>query len=345
MSRVRIRRLDPWQAAGASGRGLPRQTSWSLGSRADAAGDLDLGSRIGLAADVQSTAGNAAMAHLVGLVRTDHKTDPPGGLGEIMALSGPGNRGLTKTAYTANPPMFRGGAVEQAGTSWVTRPAKVKLRELEHEVYWPADGLHKIRSLGKGTQFLDVSVDWSNKLGEGETEHVTDSDMAYAMTWGKVAAVLNKMAEEKFTGPTVEAAQQSAWQTFKARLPEGLKPEGDTPTAEAQEKKWGADDKNTIFRKMMNETKRARDFGLAHARPEPQGEPRRRPDRRALEGQLADRRPQDAPADERSLGPHHEGLDGILRSLSAPESASPAGSIDVRGDGDDPRPARACRWG
>ena len=113
--------------------------------------------------------------------------------------------------------------------------------------------------MGKGTQFLDVSEDWSDKLGEGETEHVTDSDTAYAMTWGKVAAVLNKMAEEKFTGPTVEAALQSAWQTFKARLPEGLRPEGDTPTAEAQEKKWGADDKNTIFRKLMNETKRARD--------------------------------------------------------------------------------------
>ena len=61
------------------------------------------------------------------------------------------------------------------------------------------------------------------------------------MTWGKVAAVLNKMAEEKLTGPTVEAALQSAWQTFKTRLPEGMRPEGDTPTAEAQEKKWGAE--------------------------------------------------------------------------------------------------------
>ena len=94
------------------------------GARADAAGDLDLGSRIGFAADVQSTAGNAAMPHLVGLVRRDHKTDPPGGLGEIMALSGPGNRGLTRTSYTANPPLFRGGQVQQAGEGWVTRSAR-----------------------------------------------------------------------------------------------------------------------------------------------------------------------------------------------------------------------------
>ncbi len=261
MSRVRIRRLDPWQAAGASGRGAPRETSWSLASRADAAGDLDLGARIGLAADVQSSAGNAAMRHLVGLVRSDHKKDPPGGLGEIIALSGPGNRGLTRTSFTANPPLFRGGRVEQDGQSWVSRPAKVKLPALEHEVYWPAPGLHKIRSLGKGSQFLDVTGDWSTILGKGETEHVTDSDAAYAMTWGKVAAILNAMADEKFTGATPEAAQQAAWQAFKRRLPAGMRPEGETPTAEAQEKIWGPDDKNTLFRKLMNETKRLRDSG------------------------------------------------------------------------------------
>ena len=69
------------------------------------------------------------------------------------------------------------------------------------------------------------------------------------------------MAQETFTGPTAEAAQQAAWTTFKGRLPDGLRPGGDTPTAEAQEKNWGADDKNTMFRKLMNQTKRARDSG------------------------------------------------------------------------------------
>ena len=80
---IRGRRPAPPGAA------FPARPPGASGAGADAAGDLDLGSRIGLAADLQSTAGNAAMAHLVGLVRTDHKTDPPGGLGEIMALSGP----------------------------------------------------------------------------------------------------------------------------------------------------------------------------------------------------------------------------------------------------------------
>ena len=70
---------------------------------------------------------------------------------------------------------------------------------------------------------------------------------------------LNKMAEESFTGPTTEDATKAAWQAFKRRLPEGLRPDGDAPTAEAQEKKWGADDPATLFRKLMAETKRARD--------------------------------------------------------------------------------------
>jgi hypothetical protein len=259
MSRRRIRRLEPSEAVLGAGRAAVRPATWSLGRRVAARDDLDLGSRIGLAADLQRTAGNGATTQLVGLARTDRRKDPPGGLAEIMAASGPGNRGLTRTSYTANPPLFRAGRVEQDGSSWVARPAEVRLPSLDHEVMWPAQGLHKIRSLGKGSQFLDVTQDWSDKLGEGETEHVTDIDRAWEMTWGKVASIINAMAKEKFTGSTVDAAQAAAWQAFRRRLPDLLRPEGDTPSADAQEKKWGADDKTTPFRKLMNESKRARD--------------------------------------------------------------------------------------
>ncbi len=259
MSRLRTRRLEPSDALLAGLRRGGRPTDWSLAARAGAASSLDLGARIGLAADMQGTAGNRAMNRLVGLVRTDRKKDPPGGLAEIMAASGPGNRGLTRTSYTANPPLFRAGRVEQQGGSWVARPAEVRLPSLDHEVMWPAPGLHKLRSLGKGSQFLEVTEDWSNTLGTGETEHVTDIDLAWSRTWGKVASVLNAMAKESFTGSTVEAAQAAAWQAFRRRLPDLLRPEGETPTAEAQEKKWGADDPATPFRKLMNESKRVRD--------------------------------------------------------------------------------------
>ena len=87
--------------------------------------------------------------------------------------------------------MFHGGQVEQAGTGWATRPAKVRLPSLDHEVIRRPPASTRSGRWGKGTQFLDVTVDWSDKLGEGETEHVTDGDAAYEMTWGKIAAVLN----------------------------------------------------------------------------------------------------------------------------------------------------------
>jgi hypothetical protein len=259
VSRVRIHRIEPWEATLPAAVRRERASGWSVADRTGAAGALDLGSRIAFAADLQAKAGNAAMGHVLGRVRTDHKADPPGGLADIMAKSGPGNRGLTRTSYTANPPLFRGGQTESTGGVVSIRPAPVRLPKLDQDVFWPAPGLHKIRAMGKGSQFLDVSVDWSNKLGEGETEHVTDNDAAYAMTWGKVASVLNKMAEERFTGASIDDATKAAWQAFKNRLPQALRPDGDSPTPEAQEKKWGADDKNTIFRKLMNESKRARD--------------------------------------------------------------------------------------
>ena len=84
------------------------------------------------------------------------------------------------------------------------------------------------------------------------------------MTWGRVASTINAMAAgQAFTGPTVDAARDAAWSAFKAKLPEGFRPTGETPTTEAQEAVWGMDDL-TVFRRMMRETKRARDNGGWH---------------------------------------------------------------------------------
>ena len=88
---------------------------------------------------------------------------------------------------------------------------------------------------------------------------MTDTDRAWELTWARVAGVINAMASgDPFTGATVDDARNAAWAAFKDRLPVGLRPEGDTPTTEAQEAKWGPDP-GTIFRRLMNETKRARD--------------------------------------------------------------------------------------
>jgi hypothetical protein len=264
MSRVRTHRLDPWEPVPATGGTPSRRSGWSLAASVDGIGDLDLGSRIAAAESVQRTAGNAAMATVLGHARTDHKTAPPTGVNDIIALSSPGNRGLTHSVYTGNAPIFRMGGFAQENGAWTTHPAPVRLPPLDHDVYWPAPGLHKLRSMGKGSQFLEVTDDWSNTLGEGESEHVSDNDAAYAMSWGKIADIINAMANEKFSGATTEAAQAAAWAAFRSRLPGLFRPEGETPTTEAQEKKWGADVDGNPFRKLMNESKRARDWGGWH---------------------------------------------------------------------------------
>ena len=264
-SRVRVHRLEAQEPLPFASHGHARRSPWELGARAGTASHLDLGSRIALAGDLQATAGNAALAHLVGFARTDHKTAPPGGVQEIIDASSPGNRGLTRSRYVGNPPIFRvGGASQAAGGGWQVRPVEVKLPALDYDVYWPAPGRHKLGPYGKGIHYLDVTEDWSTRLAAGETEHVTDTDKAWEMTWGRVASTINALAAgPAFTGTTVDAARDAAWSAFRTRMPEGFRPAGDTPTTEAQEAVWGMDDK-TVFCRMMAETKRARDGGGWH---------------------------------------------------------------------------------
>ncbi len=239
---------------------------WGFASQVDAGGRLDLGARIALAADLQGTAGNAATGQLLGLARTDQRKRPPDGAREIMEAGSGGQRGLTRTSYVANPPIFRVARVEQTGGSWSTRPNTVRLPSLDHEVFYPAPGRHRLRALGESaSQYLDVTDEWSGRLLQGEEEHVGDIDRAWQMTWGRVAEVINGMAAgEPMTGPTQDAARTAAWHEFRCRLPAPLWPAGDTPTTEAQEAQWGAENDGTIFRKLMRESRRARDFSNWH---------------------------------------------------------------------------------
>lgn len=264
--RVRAHRLDAQEPAIAPARTSAHPAPWALASRSAAGEHLDLGSRIALAGDLQATVGNAAVAHLVGLVRTDRRKEPPGGVREIGEAAGsPGNRGLTRSTYVANPPIFRIGRTEQVGGTWNVKPAEVRLPSLDYEVFWPAPGRHRVGAYGSGNHLLQVSEDWSNRLLAGENEHVADTDRAWEMTWGRVASAINAMASgAPSTGATADAARDAAWQEFRRRLPEPMRPTGDTPTVEAQEAKWGPDDAATIFRRMMGETRRVRDLSGWH---------------------------------------------------------------------------------
>jgi hypothetical protein len=261
---TRARRLDADEPLSGAYR-APKRPPASVAARAGAFGDLDLGSRIGLAADLQGTAGNAATAQLVGFTRTDRQQQPPAGLRALMDASGPGNRGLTRTSYGADAPLFRIRRTEQVGETWHVKPGDVRLDPPDHEVWWPAAGRHRIGDYGRGSQILEVTEEWSNRIKTGEDEHVADSDLAWEMIRGRVASVINEMAAgDDYTGSTVDEAQAAAWREFKRRLPAPMRPEGDQPSNEAQEAKWGQDPRTTIFRQMMRVTRQARDLSGWH---------------------------------------------------------------------------------
>lgn len=265
MSRTWSHRLSPTDDGVPAPGPRPTPAPWSLAGRAGAGSRLDLASRISLAADLQGSAGNAAAGRLLGLVRTDRRKEPPDGAREIMETGSGGTRGLTRTSYVANPPIFRTARVEQTGGTWSTRPNEIRLPSLDHEVFYPAPGRHRLRDYGAGGHFLQVTEAWSGKLLQGEEEHVDDTDRAWEMTWGRIAGVINEMAAgTAFTGATADEARAAAWRAFVGRLPEALRPAGDTATTEAQEAKWGAEDTTTIFRRMMRETQRARDASGWH---------------------------------------------------------------------------------
>jgi hypothetical protein len=163
-------------------------------------------------------------------------------------------------------PLFKVQRPSQDGTTFTTRPVVPRLPEPDHDVYWPAEGRHLIGPYGKGKRWLQVSATWEQRLKDGESRHVEDMDLAYQMTWGRVRDVLDAMAKEEkpYSGATSEAAVAAAWKDFKKRLPAGFRPEGDTPTKEAQETVWGPDDRNSVFSKLWAESGRARDRSGDH---------------------------------------------------------------------------------
>ena len=266
-SRIRSRRIDPDQLL-VPGVAPARREPGALAERMAAAPALDLGSRIGLAADLQASAGNAATASALSSIRTDKPQSPAGGVQAIVdATKKPSQRGLTRSSYDANKmPLFKVQRPAQEGSAFTTKAVVPRLPDPDHEVWWPAEGKHLLGPYGKGKRWLQVSGDWSKKLKEGEDRHVEDMDLAYQMTWGRVRDVLADMAaqEKPYTGATAEAALQAAWKDFQKRLPAGFRPEGDKPTKEAQEAVWGPDDKKSVFSKMWRESAWARDDSGEH---------------------------------------------------------------------------------
>lgn len=261
---IHARRLDAQEPLVVGARRAA--SSAPIAARAGAAGALDLGARVALAGDLQATAGNAATAAFLGEIRTDHELAPEKGIQDLMALKVSGQRGLTRATHdSTRTPLFRLERPQLTGGTYAAKAKAPRLPSLDQEVWWPGPGLHLVRSLGKGSQRLEVTQDWSDKILTGENEHVADNEKAYELTWGKVVEVLAEMADAKpYAGASEDEVLKAAWADFKRRLPAQLRPEGDKPTREAQEAKWGIDGKTSAYARLMGESKRARDDTSQH---------------------------------------------------------------------------------
>ncbi len=217
--------------------------------------------------ELQRLAGNAAVAKsLIGskrdgrvvmgvdAIKLQEKPSPPaGGLKAIRDLKkGAGILGYTIRSIDDWPPILKPESPVQNDKGWTTKARAVsRVPEPEFKEYWPTQGRHAI---AKNT-FIDIDPDWERKLHVGEDEHVSDTTLAWEVTWKAVAGIINALAKEPGRPqPTAEAATKDLFDRYRRALPEpDLKPEGEQPDEDAQRKVLSPDD-GTLFWWMFQTT-------------------------------------------------------------------------------------------
>ncbi len=239
-------------------------------------GRLADGSRAAALTKLSASAGNRAVAGLVSEIRTDFPLDPPGGVREIRGVArGGGTLGHTRLSFDPTPPLFRLPTPTAVDGGYSVKPGRARAPELAFEVRYPTPGRHLLYE-GRTAEgevantYLDVSTDWSTRIANGEDEHVQDQTIAWRDTWQRVADVTNRLADgDAARGATPEAARQASWTQFRNALPPLLRPAGSEPSGEAQEARWGWEPPTSAFRRLVGESKRARDDSQWHT---PSGE-------------------------------------------------------------------------
>ena len=268
---------DRADAPAAEGRARGRAT---MATRAVLAGldpgRLPVDARAGSLAEIGRAAGNRAVGGLVSRVRADFPLDPPEGVRQIRAAArGGGTLGHTRLSFDPTPPLFRLPAPTATDGGFSVRPGRTRAPELAFEVRWPMPGRHTLYE-GRTAEgevantYLEVTSDWSARIANGENEHVQDQTIAWRDTWQRVAYVTNRLADgEPARGATAAAAISASWRQFRDALPPLLKPAGPEPSDDAQTARWGWEPPTSAFRRLVGESKRARDDSQWHT---PSGE-------------------------------------------------------------------------
>jgi hypothetical protein len=229
-----------------------------LGSAARAAAFAELG----------ATAGNRAVVSLVARARTDMPLGPTEGVRQIREYAGRPTLGHTHLEVDPKPPLFRPSSPTKVNDKFGVKPSRVDLPDMDFTVRYPTPGRHVMfeGETAKGKKaytWLVVSKTWSDTVLAGENEHVDDQTLARQYTWGRVAGVINDMADGKLIcADTPEAATRKAWRRFVDALPSALKPAGPDPSDAAQRAKWGPHDEGSLFLELLHESGRKRDRGL-----------------------------------------------------------------------------------
>jgi hypothetical protein len=167
---------------------------------------------------------------------------------------------LTQRGIRDDPPIMRAEPPTKTDKGYTTKAHKVDaVPEPMIKEWWPTQGRHKI---AEGS-YLDVESDWEKKLEKGEDEHASDARLSWELTWKKVQATINSLAEKP--GPaeqTSEAATRALWHRYVAALPKDLQPEGELPS-DAKQREVLAVRPGTFFAWMWEITV-ARDGRMYH---------------------------------------------------------------------------------
>src|SRR5579884_1621529 len=158
----------------------------------------------------------------------------PGGMQFIIRAAGLNSLGstagltLVKSAGAFTAPVFdTTTSYERAGNQVKHYAAVVPAtaQDVTHDSYYPAPGLHRKppRTGEQGKQFWEITDDLSNKIRDGEQEHLDDARRAWELTYKRIADEINAMVSQKY-GPagSPAAATQMALDELGRRLPPQL---------------------------------------------------------------------------------------------------------------------------
>ncbi len=210
--------------------------------------------------ELQRLAGNAAVARsLIGQQRNgrvvagvdtiklrEKPSPPPGGMKSFRDLAnGRAIMGYTIREISDNPPILKPESPSQTGEGWTVKARPVNyFGEPKFEEYWPTTGRHKLAEFN----YMDIDDKWEKKLHQGEDEHVSDTTLAWELTWKLVADTINRLA--KAPGPpqpTADEARRNLFERYRRALREpDLRPEGAEPDENAQRKVLAVED-GTLF--------------------------------------------------------------------------------------------------